>query len=134
MRRAFFTWRNWIAGKQLKNTNKQLEYTNEQLKNAQTSLQEERYKKGVELLGHESQVVRIGGLYALHQLAEDSYTKWALPVLDLMCIFVRTPPRDKDRAEEISDEDKAEGSGQKRLRRDVEEAVQLLGVRSNAPP
>ena len=126
---AFFFWRNWIADKQLKNTNKQLETSQEQLKNAQTSLQQERYKESVELLGNESQVVRIGGLYALHQLAEDFPKEWALPVLDLMCLFVRTPPLDKDKSEETPDQDKAERSGKKQLRLDVQEAVQLLGLR-----
>ncbi len=116
---GFFAWRNITADKQLKN--------------AQLSLQEERYTKGVELLAHESQVIRIGGLYALHQLAEDFSEKWALPVLELMCIFVRTPPLSKEKAEEISDQDKAEGSGKKKsLRRDVQEAVQLLGTRGLA--
>ncbi len=138
---GFFAWRNWIAGKQLKNTNKQLAYTNEQLKNAQTSLQEERYKKGVELLGHASQVVRIGGLYALHQLAEDFPKEWALPVMELMCIFVRTPPLDKDKPEEIGEKPLRRElqeavpffrSEEKPLRRDVQEAVQLLGIRSLA--
>ena len=111
----FLFWRNLNADKQLET--------------AQLSLQEERYQKGVELLGHKSQVVRIGGLYALHKLAEDLPEKWALPVLELMCIFVRNPPLDEDKPEELPDRDKAEGSGQKRLRRDVKEAVQLLGFR-----
>ena len=106
---GFLFWRNITADKQLEN--------------AQLSLQEERYKKGVELLAHEVQVIRIGGLYVLHQLAEDSPKKWALPVMELMCLFVRMPPPGKDGAE---------GSGERQLRRDVEEAVQLLGIRNSA--
>ncbi len=106
---GFFAWRNITA--------------DERLENAQLSLQQERYQKGVELLGHKSQVVRIGGLYALHQLAESFPRTWALPVMELMCAFVRTPPLDKD---------KAEGSEEKWLRRDVQEAVQLLGLRGRA--
>ncbi len=125
LQRFFFFWRNRTADRQLKTAQKQLE-------NAQLSLQEERYKKGVELLGHESQVIRIGGLYALHQLAEDFPKTWALPVMELMCIFVRTPPRDEEKAEEIPDKDKAEETGKKQFRRDVEEAVQLLGRRGLA--
>ena len=106
----FLFWRNVIADKQLEN--------------AQLSRQEDRYKEGVELLANEIQVIRIGGLYVLHQLAEDSPKTWALPVLELMCAFVRMPPPDKD---------KAEGrSGERQLRRDVEEAVQLLGIRNSA--
>ena len=61
---------------------------------AQEGLLNERYQKGAEMLGSPVLAVRMGGIYALQQLAQDHPDTYHLQVMNLFCAFVRRPPPD----------------------------------------
>ncbi|WP_326642352.1 pentapeptide repeat-containing protein [Nonomuraea fuscirosea] len=63
----------------------------------------ERYAKAVEQLGSDQAPVRLGGLYALDRLAEQT-PALRQRVVDVICAYLRmpfTPPAEQDRREEI---------------------------------
>lgn len=70
-------WRSWVAKRQADT--------------AQDSFLNERYQKGAEMLGSNVPAVRLGGIYALHRLAEESPEKYHFQVMSLFCAFVRRP-------------------------------------------
>ena len=59
---------------------------------AQLVLQNDRYQRGAEMLGHEQLVVRLGGIHALQRLAEERPNEYHFPVVNLLCAFVRSAP------------------------------------------
>ncbi len=58
---------------------------------AQRGLLNERYQKGAEMLGSDVLSVRLGGIYALQQLADDYPQQYHVQVMRLFCAFVRNP-------------------------------------------
>ena len=56
---------------------------------ARHSLLNERYQRGAEMLGNEILSARLGGIYALQQLAADYPGQYHLRVIRLFCGFVR---------------------------------------------
>lgn len=52
----------------------------------------ERYQQGVELLAHDSVMVRTGAIHALHNLALESPQDHRPQIVELLCAFVRHPP------------------------------------------
>ena len=87
------TWRGqWITQKaQEANQNS----TNEQLKNAQNTLDitrqgqiTERFTHAIDQLGDDKRVVRIGGIYALAKIAEDSDVYY-WPIIEILAAYVR---------------------------------------------
>ena len=61
---------------------------------AQQSLRNERYQKGAEMLGDEQLSVRLGGIYALENLAKEHREEYHINIMRLFCAFVRHPTRD----------------------------------------
>lgn len=57
---------------------------------SQLGLLNERYQKGAEMLGSEVPTVRLGGIYALDRLARERPEEYHIPILNLLCIFLRT--------------------------------------------
>ena len=57
----------------------------------------DRFSKASEQLGSEFQPVRIGGIYALWRLSEDSAKRDAIPIWNILCAFVRNPTHEPDR-------------------------------------
>ena len=74
---------------------------NSQAKTAQQTLLNERYRKGVEMLGHDLLSVRLGGIYGLYKLAEEHPKEYHLQVMDLFCAFLRNPPTDGEHSSNI---------------------------------
>jgi hypothetical protein len=63
----------------------------------------ELYTKAVEQLGSDQAPVRLGGLYALERLAQDT-PALRQTIVDVICAYLRmpyTPPRDEERIERI---------------------------------
>lgn len=56
---------------------------------AERGLQNDRYQKGAEMLGSSVLSVRLGGIYALQQLATEHPEEYHVQILRLLCIFVR---------------------------------------------
>ena len=87
-------WRSIVAHSQAKSAQGQLVAT-------QQSLRQERFQRGVEMLGNELLSTRMGGIYALLGLAEDYPEEFHLQVMKSLCAFVRNPygidkPMDQD--------------------------------------
>ena len=62
------------------------------------SLLNERYQKSADMLGSNVLAVRMGGIYALQQLAHDHAGTYHLQIMNLFCAFVRRPPPDPMRS------------------------------------
>ncbi|MET7459750.1 hypothetical protein [Nonomuraea sp. NPDC005501] len=63
----------------------------------------DRFSKAVEQLGSGQAPVRLGGLYALEQLAQNN-PRLRQTVVDVICAYLRmpwTPPREEDRRQQI---------------------------------
>ena len=75
---AFGIWRAYTAHRQA-NVAEQGHFT-------------ERFSTAVEHLGSEELSIRLGGIYALWRLAEDSPRRDEKPIWDILCSFVRDPP------------------------------------------
>ena len=70
----------------------QARVANEQARIAQQGQFTERFSRAAEHLGSGQLPVRLGGIYALWRLAQDSPERDAIPVVDILCAFVRDPP------------------------------------------
>ncbi len=72
---------------------------------AQQSLLNERYQQGAEMLGSEVLSVRLGGIYALRNLAEEHPEQYHVQAMRLLCPFVRNPTKDAGVRTEVNDSD-----------------------------
>ena len=61
---------------------------------SQRSLLNERYQKGAEMLGNEVMAVRLGGIYALGELAREYPRTYHVQVIQLFCAYARAPAPD----------------------------------------
>ncbi len=82
---CFGIWRAMTAYKQARASERQAH-------TAEQGLITERFSRAVEQLDHDGVTVRIGGLYALKRIAEDSVERDHLAVMDVITNFVRQPP------------------------------------------
>ena len=89
----------------------------------------ERYQKGAEMLGSNVLAVRLGGIYALQQLAEDYPTEYHITVMKLFCAFARFPTKDTEMnlALDVREE---RDEQMPVLRADVQDIMQAVGSRS----
>ena len=95
---------------------------------AQRSLQNERYQKGADMLGNHVLSVRLGGIYALQQLADEYPQQYHVQVMRLFCAFVRTPTMSGE------ENDASELAGvpphtPPPLREDIQAVVRAIGTR-----
>ena len=63
----------------------------QQLDVAQRGLLNDRYQKGAEMLGNNALAVRLGGIYALRNLAKERPEQYHVQVMTLLCAFIRHP-------------------------------------------
>ncbi|MFI7640623.1 pentapeptide repeat-containing protein [Nonomuraea sp. NPDC049400] len=92
----------------------------------------DRFSKAVEQLGSSQAPVRLGGLYALEQLAQNN-PGLRQTVVDVVCAYLRmpwTPPRKEDRQEQIRAAQRASrtrspGRAEARVTRDPDEERQV---------
>ena len=59
-----------------------------QTETSQQRLLNDRYQKGAEMLGSSVPSVRLGGIYALQQLAEEEPRQYHIKIMKLFCAFV----------------------------------------------
>ena len=64
----------------------------EQARIAEEGLFTERFSRAAEQLGSAQLPVRLGGIYALWRLTQDSPTRDLVAVVDILSAFVRDPP------------------------------------------
>ena len=55
---------------------------------ADRSLANDRYQRGAEMLGHEQEIVRIGGIDALREVAQQYPDQYVRPAMRLFCAFL----------------------------------------------
>ena len=114
-------WRSWVAQRQADT--------------AQQSLVNERYQRGAEMLGNSKLSVRLGGIYALQDLAEEDPKQYHVQIMKLFCAFARRPIRDGDggigegKQSHAPDES---GTETERCREDVRAVMEAIGSRSES--
>ena len=96
-------WRSRVAGRQAAAAQFQAETALKQAGTAQQraetadrGLLNERYQRGAEMLGSDVLAVRMGGIYALHQLAREHPGTYHIQIMRLFCAYVRNPTIDKN--------------------------------------
>lgn len=132
---VFAGWRAWVAERQANASQAQVETAlaqvdaaHRQAETAQQALLNERYQRGAEMLGHDVLAVRLGGIYALQNLAEEYPETHHIQVMRLLCAFVRNPTPALDPLEG----DDARPSDFDRLREDVQAAMNVIGYRGSS--
>ena len=55
---------------------------------ADRSLANDRYQRGAEMLGHDEEMVRVGGIDALKEVAQQYPDQYVRPVMGLLCAFM----------------------------------------------
>ena len=103
----------------------QVETSQRQAGIAQQVLLNERYQRGAEMLGSGVNAVRLGGIYALHRLAEEHPEEYHIQIMKVFCSFVRKP------ASGESDQAK-NGNEATELREDVQAIMTAIGERGSA--
>ena len=63
---------------------------------AQESLLNQRYERAAEMLGSRVPVVRVAGVQALKNLADEHPSLYHLQIIDLLCAYIRSPPEYED--------------------------------------
>ena len=111
-------WRAVVADKQASAAQRQADLDRESLLN-------ESYQKGAEMLGSNVLAVRMGGIYALRQLAQDHAEIYHLQVMSLFCAFIRRPLIDPEAAAPA-------GDGRPVLRQDVQAVVDAIAARTSS--
>ena len=96
---------------------------------AQQGLLNERYQKGAAMLGSEVLSVRLGGIYALQRLAEESPGQYHIQIMRLFCAFVRFPTKDQslESGQTVIEPGTLLGN-----RQDVEAVIQMIGSRAKS--
>ena len=88
------------------------------------ALMHDRYQRAARMLGDKVQAVRIGGVYLLHQLAQEQPDDYRTRVIQLFASFARHPENDS-------------GAGARtdgKLRADVQAVMDVIGSREPQEP
>lgn len=126
------SWRAQSADQQAKAAQKQVDTALQQVGTAQEQvasaqrqadtayqgLLNERYQKGAEMLGSDVLAVRLAGIYALGQIADDHPERYYIQITQLLSAFVRHPTD-------------LEAEAGEKVREDVQEAVSWIGRSRN---
>ncbi|MCY4616702.1 MAG: pentapeptide repeat-containing protein [Chloroflexi bacterium] len=115
-------WRSQVADRQAKATQRQAD-------TGQQRLLDERHQQGAAMLASELLPVRLAGIYALQRLAESQPEEYHIPIMRLLCAFVRLPIRDDlhEPAAETEEESPILLADQ-RLREDVQAAIEAISA------
>ena len=119
---VFALWRGVVAERQAETAERQAE-------TARQGLSNERYQRGAEMLGSETLMVRLGGIYALHSLAGEHPEQYHLQIMQLFCAFVRDPIGEVEIPVLRYEDDGEPVYG---LREDVQAVMHAIGRRSDA--
>ena len=115
-------WRSAVAKQQANASARQAETAEKRLKN-------EIYEKGAAMLGDKIPSVRLGGIYSLKGLANESPSEYQDQVMELLCAFVRNPPEEGAGTNRTTNEEQGRGCGSpvpKALRDDVQTVVEII--------
>ena len=90
---------------------------------AQESQRFDSYQRAAEMLGSTTLTTRLGGIYALHQLANNHPQEYHLQVIELFCAYVKNPPTQGKTASELQEDFPS-------LRKDVQAVMTAIGNRT----
>ena len=93
---------------------------------SQRTLLNERYQKGAEMLGNEVMAVRLGGIYALGEVAREHPKSYHVQVLKLFCAYARAPTP----ASRTGVDDPTKDGLMLLARQDIQEVIDWIGKRS----
>ena len=110
-------WRGVVADKQASAAQQQADM-------GRHSLLNERYQKGAEMLGSPVLAVRMAGIYALQQLAQEHPDPYHIQIMNLFCAFVRRPPHNPEVNHAIPNASQ--------LRQDVQAIMDAIAARSES--
>ena len=127
---VFTMWRTVVAERQSDAAQRQSEAALQQAETAHQSLLNERFQRSAEMLGSNDLSVRIGGIYALKQLAKDSPERFHVEIMRVFTAFVRLPTVDQG-IEIVTEGDVGQDDQMRRVRADVEAVMQAIGYRSS---
>jgi len=99
----------------------------DQARTAQQGHITDRFSAAVEHLGSKELPVRLGGIYALWRLADDSAARDEKAVWDILCAFIRHPPHEPEKVAE-----KNEAANQRPVRPDIQTILDLLATATAA--
>ena len=116
---VFAIWRGWVAERQSVAAHWQAKVSDQGLLN-------ERYQRGAEMLGNSVFTVRLGGIYALQQLSVEYPEQYHVPVMQLLCAFIRHPTQSEDVGYSFR------SPFVMAMREDITEAVQIIRRRSSS--
>ena len=77
---------------------------------AHDNLLNDRYQRGVEMLGNPHSVVRLGGIHTLKFLAQEYSDVYRVQTIELLCDFIRNPTDGPDPNDESTSPDPDDGS------------------------
>ena len=99
---------------------------------AEARLVTERFSKAVEQLGHASLAVRLGGIYALEQIARASPAAYHWPIMETLTAFVRQgEPAATDHEGKESENPESQESKPPRIAADISAAMAVLARRNS---
>ena len=101
----------------------------DQSNTAQRNLLNERYQKGVEMLGNQELSVRLGGIYALGRLAENEPSAYHIQIMSVLSGYVRDWHTADGRAGMRSED--TSGAEKSDLPEDVGTVLEVIGRRSD---
>ena len=106
----------------------QTKISQQQVTVSEQSLLNQRYERGVEMLGSDVLIVRIGGIYALANLARERPRQYHIQAIESLCGFVRHPtPSGTDPVVKLDEDDP---TVRPIIRGDVQAALNAICKRS----
>lgn len=81
-----------LSRKQTRLTEEQNRYAKEQVAISERSQITDRFTRAIEQLGNDALAIRLGGIYALEHIANDSPEAYGQTVIDVLCAYVRNFP------------------------------------------
>ena len=97
---------------------------------ARLSILYDRLQKGVELLGHNSESVRIGGICVLENLAKEKSDQFHIQVVQTMSAFIRTSSRKPNKKNNLNKAAINSSTEDLNQNEDIYEAMNYLGNRT----
>jgi len=126
---CFAMWRAVTSHRQASASQLQAKTAHRQADIAEQGLITDRFSTAAEHLGSKELPVRLGGIYALWRLVQDSPAHDVISVIDILCAFVRDPPHEPDG---MPAQAKIDGPPTDPLRPDVQTVLDLIGGKKTA--
>lgn len=92
---GFGIWRSYTAYRQTEASTQQAAAASDQARTVEQGQITDRYTEAVKMLSDKNARTRVGAVYALARIAQDSIERDHIPVMEVLAEFIRNPPRRK---------------------------------------